>query len=140
MSRVAYGSPGVPQCSASASLSGVITDPSGAVVVGAAVRLTNIDTNVTQATQTNVAGLYAFESIPPGLYNLSTKHAGFKETVRVDLVLHVGDAVSQNLALEVGAVTESVPVSGVTPSRQSDWRGKRTQSPTNCSISTGSLK
>ena len=96
---------------AAATLSGTVTDPSDAVITAATVQLINIDTNVAQTTLTNQAGLYSFASIPPGLYRMPVKHPGFKESVKTDLVLHVGDTVAQNFAMELGATTESLSVS-----------------------------
>src|SRR5438128_1672139 len=86
---------------AAASLSGIVTDPSDAVVASAAVKLVNLDTNVAQTTLTNATGLYSFPSVPPGRYRVSANQRGFKESVKPDLVLYVGDAVSQNFALEI---------------------------------------
>ena len=99
-----------------ATLSGTATDPSGAVLAVAAVQLVNMDTNVAQTTQTNRAGLYSFANVPPGRYRLSVKHPGFKESIKTELVLHVGDTVAENFAMEIGAATESVSVSAETVS------------------------
>lgn len=93
-----------------AALSGIVTDPSGAIVVNATVQVVNTDTNVTQTTQTNAAGLYSFPSLLPAHYRVSVKATGFKEAVQSDLVLHVRDTVSLNFKMEVGATSESVTV------------------------------
>jgi len=93
-----------------ASLSGVVTDPSGAVVVNAEVSVTKGDTNISQVTRTNSAGLYSFPSLPPANYRVSVKAAGFKEAVEPHLTLHVRDTVSLNIKLEVGTAW-SLPVS-----------------------------
>src|SRR5205085_10017322 len=94
----------------SASISGTLTDPSGAVVVGASVQVVNADTNVSQTTRSNQSGLYLFPNLPPGHYRMSVKHPGFKESVQPSLTLHVQDAVSQNFNMQVGGATESVTV------------------------------
>lgn len=96
---------------AAASLSGSVTDPSGAVVTDAAVQVVNEETNVSQTTRTNESGLYSFPSLPPGHYRISVKAPGFKEFVKTGLILHVRDTVSQDFRMEVGAVSESVTVS-----------------------------
>ena len=93
-----------------ATLSGTVSDPSGAIVGGATVTVTNQATNVTQTTQTNLAGLYSFSNLPPGQYRTAVRNAGFKEFIKSDLVLHVGDTVSLDFRLELGAATESVSV------------------------------
>jgi hypothetical protein len=85
-------------------------DPSGAVVVNAAVEATNEDTNVTQTTHTNSAGLYSFPNLAPGRYRMSAKANGFKEFARTGLVIHVGDTVSQNFPMEIGSASEKISV------------------------------
>ena len=95
-----------------ATLAGTITDPSGAVVAGAVVELTNVDTNFTQAARSNQGGLYSFASVLPGQYRVEVKHPGFKTIIKTGLIVHVGDTVSQNFKLELGATTESITVSG----------------------------
>src|SRR5947209_5297633 len=78
-----------------ATLTGIVSDPSGAVLVNASVKLTNEDTNIVQAANTNAAGLFSFPTLMPGRYQLTVNHQGFKASVKNDLVLHVGDNVSQ---------------------------------------------
>src|SRR2546423_1658678 len=95
----------------SATFSGYVTDPSGAVVTTAVVQVVNEETNVSQTTRTNQAGVYLFSSLPPGRYRVSVKATGFKESVEQNLLLHVQDAVSQNFQLELGPTAESVTVS-----------------------------
>src|SRR5258708_20813079 len=99
----------------SATLSGTVTDPSGAIITNATVEATNPDTNLTQATRTNSAGLYSFPRLPPGRYRVSVKSTGFKEFVETELVLHVGDTVSLNFKMELGSATESVSVTANSP-------------------------
>jgi hypothetical protein len=96
--------------SESASLSGFVTDPSGAAVGGAKVEITDVQTNVSQSTTTNSAGLYLFPNLRPGEYRLSVSSNGFKQAVRQGLVLHVQDTISQNFKLEIGSTTETVSV------------------------------
>lgn len=97
-----------------ATLSGLVTDPSGAVLVGAQVQALHAETNVSQTTRTNAAGQFLFPSLPPGHYRVSIQNPGFKEIVEPGLVLHVQDAVSQNFRMELGSTTESVTVSAQT--------------------------
>jgi hypothetical protein len=102
--------------SGSASVSGRVVDASEAAVPDAAVDITNTDTNSTLSTVTNKEGLYSFPDLPPGPYRLTVSKSGFKTVTKVGLVLHIQDAVAQNLQLPIGSVTESVTVSaeGVT--------------------------
>jgi hypothetical protein len=108
---VIFSARAVAQTSA-ATLVGTVTDPSGAVVAGAIIELINVDTNVTQAARSNQGGLYSFASVSPGPYRIEVKHPGFKSLIETGLTLHVGDTVSQNFRLELGATTESITVSG----------------------------
>lgn len=94
----------------SATVSGFVSDSTGAALVGAQVQLTEVQTNIVRTTRTNSAGLYLFPSVKPGEYRLSVANAGFKEAVRQGLVLHVQDIVSQNFKLEVGARSETISV------------------------------
>jgi len=94
----------------SASLAGFVTDPSGAAVVKASIELTNVETNISETTATNQAGLYIFPSLRSGIYRLTIKMPGFKEFVDQNLVLHVQDEISQNVRLQIGSASESVTV------------------------------
>ncbi|HEY3927290.1 MAG TPA: TonB-dependent receptor [Candidatus Koribacter sp.] len=94
----------------SATLSGRITDASGAVVPHAQVVLTNEDTNIEQRTITNGAGLYVFTAVHPGKYRVAAGASGFKTLIKEHLVLHVQDEFAENFLLTVGSVNESVSV------------------------------
>ncbi len=93
-----------------ATLSGTVTDPSGAVVVNAEVQAVNTGTNFAQITHSNSTGLYVFDSLPPGHYRLTGKSPGFKEVLEQGLILHVQDTVTVNLKMELGSPSESVTV------------------------------
>jgi hypothetical protein len=94
-----------------ASLTGRVSDPSGAVVPGATVSLTNGETQVATEVKTNSAGVYTFPTVAPGPYQLQVQAPGFKAEVIQHLVLHVQDRVSQDVSLEIGSTTQSVTVS-----------------------------
>jgi hypothetical protein len=96
-------------------VTGTVTDPSGAVVPGANVTLTNIGTNVAQRTVTTSTGSYTFEQVDPGTYSLRVEAAGFTAAVTNGIVVHVQQTVTQNYALVVGNVTTQVTVSEATP-------------------------
>lgn len=91
---------------------GEVVDSSGAVVQGASVTVTNLATNATRSVQTNEAGLYSFPSLVPGMYRVRVEMKGFKTTTRTDIELQVQQSARINFAMEVGAVTEAVEVSG----------------------------
>src|SRR3984957_1562274 len=84
--------------SETATLSGRITDASGSVIVGADVEVTNTDTNISTTSQTNEAGVFIFPSLQPGNYRLSIRAKGFREIVKMGIVLNVQDRVAENLS------------------------------------------
>ena len=97
---------------ASATLSGTVTDPSGALVTKAQVTVTNIETGTTVTTHTTNGGVYLVPALNPGRYRVLVEHQGFKQVEVNDLELHVQDAVSRNFILPVGAMSETVQVNG----------------------------
>jgi Carboxypeptidase regulatory-like domain len=94
-----------------ASISGTVTDASGAAIVGASVTATNVDTGIVATQQTNGQGFYSFQALPLGKYTVEIKAQGFKEYRRTDLVLDVDAALVVDTALQVGQATEIVDVS-----------------------------
>src|SRR5579862_5385154 len=96
----------------SASLSGRVTDPSGAAIVGADVTVTNTATGVSNRMKTNEAGVYNFSVLSPGSFRLTVRSTGFQQVQRDDLVLHVQDRISANVALPIGSSDQTVIVTG----------------------------
>jgi hypothetical protein len=95
----------------SASLTGQVTDPVGAVVTGATVTVTNIDTNFKQSAKTNNVGIYLLRPLPIGNYTLAIDATGFNRYIQKGIVLTVGLAATQNVTLKVGSgKTETVSV------------------------------
>jgi hypothetical protein len=94
----------------SATLSGRVTDPSGAAVVGGEVVLTNMKTNVEQRTKTNGAGLYTLVGVLPGTYRVAAGSTGFKTLIKENLTLHVQDEVAENFTLSLGSVSETMTI------------------------------
>jgi len=93
------------------SITGTVTDPSGAIVPGAEVVLSNKATGATQHTVTSAAGLYSFISLNPGEYQVKVSHSGFASVQRDKVAVSVDQMTEVNLALPVGTATESVTVS-----------------------------
>jgi hypothetical protein len=91
------------------SLNGTVTDPSGATVAGATVRLIGAETGVVAQTTTDSNGQYAFPSQAPGNYRVEMERLGFRKTVVSNLILSPG-ANQINGQLQVGTATETVMV------------------------------
>ncbi|HEX8071189.1 MAG TPA: carboxypeptidase regulatory-like domain-containing protein [Pyrinomonadaceae bacterium] len=94
-----------------ATLTGTVSDPTGAVVPNVKVTVTNLATNVSYNTQTTDAGLYRFNTLPVGTYRVEVASAtGFKAARLEDVVLTVGQTVTQDVRLEIGAPSEVVTI------------------------------
>jgi Carboxypeptidase regulatory-like domain/TonB dependent receptor len=98
-----------------ATLNGTVTDSSGAVVPGAAVRAQNKETGEVNTVQTSAQGDFTIPFLRPGTYSVSAEAAGFKRVLRENIVLRQGQALSVTLALEPGAVGESINVIAESP-------------------------
>ena len=94
-------------------ISGLVTDSSGGAIPGATVTVTNTATGGTRNTTTNAEGLYTFPSLPPGNYELKVELQGFKTAEVSAFKVDVQQTVRRDVALEVGALQETVTVSGV---------------------------
>ena len=92
------------------TVSGILTDPSGAIIQGAKVTLTDEQKGFTFNTTSDSAGRYLFISIPPGLYSVAAEARGFEKTVRTHIKLNVSENPSANLTLKVASATEQVKV------------------------------
>ena len=95
-----------------ATITGRITDVSGAVVGGATIVVTNTDTNFSYNTQTNAEGIFRVPSLQPGPHRVSVEASGFKRHVRENLDLRAGSTLPVDAVLEVGALAEQVRVTG----------------------------
>ncbi len=94
----------------SASLTGQVTDSSGAAMPGATVTATNTNTSLTQTATTNGEGIYLIAPLPPGPYRLTVEAKGFERYVQTGIVLSVSVNSTQNVALKPGSVQQSVTV------------------------------
>ena len=95
-----------------ASIQGVVTDPQGATVSGAAVTLTNHETNQTLTTTTDNNGIYNFTGLGPSQYTLTVEKTGFNRKVLDNVGIIAEQANALNVQLAVGDVSQSVTVSG----------------------------
>ena len=92
-----------------ATITGIVTDESGAVIPNARVAVTNIETKVTREAQTNGEGQYRVPYLSPGKYQVTVESQGFS-TAQVDVSLTLGLTATINVPLKAGAVTETVMV------------------------------
>lgn len=92
------------------TLSGLVTDPSGAAIPGASVVVVDKATGARYQTTTNVAGSYVLPLLPPGAYSLTVEATGFKKYIQEQIQIGTNQRVGQDVVLQVGAQAESVTV------------------------------
>src|SRR5262245_46472054 len=105
MSIAAFG-----QTAGTSRVTGVVQDPTGAIVPGAKVTLTNEGTNISFTSTTTSAGVYVFDGIQLGVYTVTVEREGFKKFVSKGNVLTVGQPLTVNADLTVGQAQEVVEV------------------------------
>ena len=93
------------------TISGIVTDPAGAVVSGATVKATNVETGVQTTLVTDAKGFYSFVALPIGTYTISVRQPGFKDFQETGLVIHANSSLRLDAHLQVGAVRQEVNVS-----------------------------
>ena len=101
--------------STTASISGTVTDPSGARIPKAAVRIESTEIGVSRNTTANAVGQFSFALLPPATYTLTVKAKGFRTTQQTGIHLSVGSSVTDNVQMTIGAsqqvtVTASAPL------------------------------
>jgi hypothetical protein len=92
------------------TITGTVMDPQHALISGATVTLNNLEQGTTRRTVSNQQGIYEFRFLKPGRYTVAAVQPGFKQLVRNDLTLTVGQTMRVDLPLEVGDVSQSVSV------------------------------
>jgi hypothetical protein len=103
-----------------ASITGIVTDASGAPVAGAAVVVTNLAQNISFTTESNETGNYVTPFLAPGQYRLTAERQGFKKFVRENIVLQAQDRARIDIRFEVGDLAQSVTVSDTLTSLQTE--------------------
>src|SRR5512135_1996588 len=91
---------------------GVVTDPTGAVIAGATVTVKNLDTGLTLTTTSNESGLYTARELSVGRYSITVEASGFKTTIKSNLILNAGNIQRVDLELAIGKQIETVEVVG----------------------------
>lgn len=93
-----------------ATVSGLVTDQSSAVIPGAQVTIQSVERGTSQSSVTNNTGIYVFGSVQPGQYQIRVRKPGFKQVDFLGLIVNVQDHIEQNFRLQIGSVSESITV------------------------------
>jgi hypothetical protein len=98
------------QAGGTGAISGAIADPTGAMVVNARIKVTDVATDYTRAAQSNDHGLFVVSLLPPGQYTIEVTKQGFKVASAPNVQVNVAETTVLNIGLQTGAVTETVTV------------------------------
>lgn len=96
-------------------ITGLVTDSTGAVAVGAAVRAVQVETGIVTAAVTSNSGVYDMQNLLPGRYRIIVELPGFKRHERGPIEVRVGEVIGLDIGLDVGAVEETVTVTAEAP-------------------------
>jgi len=102
------------------TITGTVTDPSGAIVRKARITVLHEATNATRDAETNDDGDFTVALLPPGRYRVTAESAGFRKSIFSDVTVDVDQTVRIDFALEIGAATEEVRVKDTPPAVQTD--------------------
>ena len=97
------------------SISGEVRDTSGAVIPGASLTVTNVETGATRTATADSTGRYRVQNLAVGSYQVEATYSGFKSVTRRGITLTVGRAADVDITMDVGNVTEIVEVTGEAP-------------------------
>ena len=103
-----------------ATITGHVTDVSGALMPKVAVQVANLGTNEVAAAVTNSQGVYSLPFLKPGTYRLTAETPGFKKYIKDNIVVNVGDVLGIDVVMAVGASNESITVSAETMSLETE--------------------
>ena len=101
-------------------ITGTVTDPTGAVVPGATVMLTNTETSVALQMKTTSTGTYSFTGVRPGSYDLQAEESGFETFIDRGLQIHVQQTLTVDVSFVTGAVSQHVTVTAAAPLLQAE--------------------
>jgi len=93
------------------TITGTITDPSGAAIPNVQVTVVQTETNFESRATTNAEGIYRVQSLIPGTYRVTFQSSGFKRVIQDGVILRVGDVLPLNTTLELGQLSDSIQVS-----------------------------
>src|SRR6516162_905579 len=94
------------------SLVGTVTDPTGAVIAGAKVTITNPATGQAREESTNAQGYFTAASLRPATYDVVASAPGFSQAAKNGVTLLADQSVTVNIAVSIGSATESISVTG----------------------------
>ena len=101
-----------PALAQTGQINGLITDNSGGVLPGATVKAVEAATGLSRETVTGVDGRYTFTSLRPTTYDITAELPGFRMSQRTGVLLQANQNLTVNFALELGALAETITVSG----------------------------
>src|SRR5215472_14051889 len=101
-------------------VTGTVTDPTGAIVPGAKITLTNNATSVAETTVSTATGTYSFSGMRPATYTLRAEQHGFQAFVSKGLEIHVQQIATVDISLSAGAVSQEVTVTAAAPLLQAE--------------------
>ena len=109
------------------TITGTVTDPTGALIPNASIEVTSTETNALYPTVSTETGAYSVPRLPPGSYSVTVTAAGFKKLTRTGLTVDAGQTLPLDLTLQVGSASESVTVSAEGNVAQDRERRRRSQ-------------
>src|SRR6201996_6498482 len=110
LSLAAWVSPAAMAQQGTATINGVVKDPSGAAIPNARVELINVGTSVVRSTSTNSDGAYAFPSVVPGVYTMAASATGFSAVTQSAITLEVSQTAPFDFQLTVGTAQQNITV------------------------------
>ncbi|MGA2135362.1 MAG: carboxypeptidase-like regulatory domain-containing protein [Bryobacteraceae bacterium] len=102
------------------TITGIVTDPSGAALPNAKVTITEVATNLSYAVTTNASGEYVRPALKAGTYTVTAEAQGFRRVEQENVEVTAGDRIGVNLTLPVGQISESIEVSAAAPLLQTE--------------------
>ncbi len=103
-----------------AAITGLVTDASGAAIVGAKITATDVERGETFPTQTDSSGFYNLPRVPVGTYNIKAEDTGFQSAQKSNVLLVLNQVARVDFSLAVGNITQSIEVSGAPPLLQTE--------------------
>jgi len=110
-----FGMPRVARAQASSSITGTVTDPSGAPVASAGISTRNLETGAVRQSSTSDSGHYEILALPVGRYEVKASKAGFENSIRTGIELALGQEASIDFRLQVGTVSSEITVTSDAP-------------------------